>query len=55
MLRMQNGIYEKGKCSSTDRQLQEPVQEQGPRAGRLPGHHLLFSQTKVSETSRLCL
>lgn len=52
MLRMQNVIYERG--SAAQQTATGASAGAGPGhgcgAGRLPGHHLLFSQTKVDET-----
>lgn len=53
MLRMQNGIYERG--SAAQQTAAGASAGAGPGhgfgAGRLPGHNWLFSQTTVGETS----
>lgn len=55
MLRMQNGIYERGSAAqqTATGASARAGPGHGPGAGRLPGHNLLFSQTKVGETSEV--
>lgn len=55
MLRMQNGIYKRGSAAqqtATGASAGAGLGH-GSGAGRLPGHNLLFRQTKVGETSGL--